>query len=470
MTGWRCCLRCSVPSEGCGWRSTSRRRWAARPTPTCSWSTARCRASTVGSRSGAGLEVEDLGSHNGTYVNGERLTAARVLAAGDEVAVGDSLFLVDGGADAAAARFGDATLIVTPGSAPAEDRPGRAGDGRRTRRAAGGGGGARRRAGAAAPISERRRAPCWRRWRRRWRPSAVSSCCGTARSRWRGRWWDAPRRHGVRVAHRARPRGAAAAGGRRRGRRRGSGAAPGAQRGAQSAARGRRRAHPRRRRGRRVPPRRSRAPPVHRRPTRRCSTASRPRSRSAGTCAAGAAPARAGGARPPGRRGGRRADRRQRRLAGRAAGRRRERARRIDGADHGRERNRQGRDRQLPAPAQPARGGPFVAVNCGAIAETLAESELFGHEKGAFTGSTASRTGSIEAADGGTLFLDEVGELSAGDPGEAAARAAGAGVLPGRLDGSPARRRAVRRRDPPRARGRRRARAAFARTSSIVWR
>jgi two-component system response regulator HydG len=58
-------------------------------------------------------------------------------------------------------------------------------------------------------------------------------------------------------------------------------------------------------------------------------------------------------------------------------------------------------------------GGPFVAVNCGAITETLAESELFGHEKGAFTGSTASRTGSIEAADGGTLFLDEVGELSA---------------------------------------------------------
>ena len=57
--------------------------------------------------------------------------------------------------------------------------------------------------------------------------------------------------------------------------------------------------------------------------------------------------------------------------------------------------------------------GPFVAVNCGAIAESLAESELFGHEKGAFTGSTASRTGSIEAADGGTLFLDEVGELSA---------------------------------------------------------
>jgi pSer/pThr/pTyr-binding forkhead associated (FHA) protein len=75
-----------------------------------------CRFTVRGGR----LEVEDLGSHNGTYVNGEKLSAARALAAGDEVAVGDSLFLVDGDADAAAARFGDATLIVTPGSAPAE--------------------------------------------------------------------------------------------------------------------------------------------------------------------------------------------------------------------------------------------------------------------------------------------------------------------------------------------------------------
>ena len=65
------------------------------------------------------LEVEDLGSHNGTFVNGERLKAPRQLAPGDEVAVGDSLFVVDGGGDAAVARFGDATLIVTPGSAAA---------------------------------------------------------------------------------------------------------------------------------------------------------------------------------------------------------------------------------------------------------------------------------------------------------------------------------------------------------------
>jgi len=55
--------------------------------------------------------------------------------------------------------------------------------------------------------------------------------------------------------------------------------------------------------------------------------------------------------------------------------------------------------------------GPFVAVNCGAIPRELIESELFGHEKGAFTGATDRRIGRIESADKGTLFLDEIGEL-----------------------------------------------------------
>ena len=58
------------------------------------------------------------------------------------------------------------------------------------------------------------------------------------------------------------------------------------------------------------------------------------------------------------------------------------------------------------------RDGPFIAVNCGAIPESTAESELFGHERGAFTGATQRRRGVFEQADGGVLFLDEVADLS----------------------------------------------------------
>ena len=55
--------------------------------------------------------------------------------------------------------------------------------------------------------------------------------------------------------------------------------------------------------------------------------------------------------------------------------------------------------------------GKYIAVNCGAIPEGTIDSELFGHEKDAFTGATASRMGYFEVADGGTIFLDEIGEL-----------------------------------------------------------
>src|SRR3989454_3082703 len=62
----------------------------------------------------------------------------------------------------------------------------------------------------------------------------------------------------------------------------------------------------------------------------------------------------------------------------------------------------------------PRRKGAFVAVNCAAIPETLLESEIFGHEKGAFTGAVERRQGCFELADGGTLFLDEVAEMHPG--------------------------------------------------------
>jgi DNA-binding NtrC family response regulator len=68
--------------------------------------------------------------------------------------------------------------------------------------------------------------------------------------------------------------------------------------------------------------------------------------------------------------------------------------------------------REIHERSQSRRGGAFVAVNCAALPSELIESELFGHEKGAFTGAAARRRGKFEQADGGTLFLDEIGDMS----------------------------------------------------------
>src|SRR4029450_10934224 len=69
--------------------------------------------------------------------------------------------------------------------------------------------------------------------------------------------------------------------------------------------------------------------------------------------------------------------------------------------------------REIPERNSVRRNGSFVAVNCAALPSELIESELFGHEKGAFTGAAARREGKFEQADGGTLFLDEIGDMSA---------------------------------------------------------
>ena len=140
-------------------------------------------------------------------------------------------------------------------------------------------------------------------------------------------------------------------------------------------------------------------------------------------------------------------------------------------ADPRRERHR-ARSSSRRRSTSTARGaaGPSCAVNCAAIGRELVESELFGHEKGAFTGAEARRVGRFEAAHGGTIFLDEIGDMAP----ETQAKLLR--VLQERsferVGGSeaPRRRRARRRRHAPRPRARRDARAASARTSTTASR
>jgi len=366
-----------------------------------------CRFTIQGGR----LEVEDLGSHNGTYVNGERLTAPRALGAGDEVAVGDSLFLVDGGADAAAARFGDATLIVTPGSVPAETGRGA--------EAAADAEGARLAAAAALAVELAGCADLEAAAR------AVLAAMDKALSPKRGfvLLWDgaqslarplvgrsedatvsvsrtvldlaARRRRAVAVEDAVEDRELRQARSVVRNQLRAVVVAPilvgGEVAGFLHADRER--------------PRYGAADAAlldcfasgfalggHLRGTP-----------PAGAAAAGSA-APAAAAAPIGVSAAWRAALRVADASAPASS-----TVLITGeSGTGKEEIASYLHRRSARSA-----GPFVAVNCGAIAETLAESELFGHEKGAFTGSTASRTGSIEAADGGTLFLDEIGELPA---------------------------------------------------------
>ena len=79
--------------------------------------------------------------------------------------------------------------------------------------------------------------------------------------------------------------------------------------------------------------------------------------------------------------------------------------------------------------------GPFIAVNCGALPDTLLESELFGYRAGAFTGATRDKPGRFALARGGTIFLDEIGEVRSGAAGAPVAGATGAD-LPSRWERS----------------------------------
>jgi transcriptional regulator with GAF, ATPase, and Fis domain len=360
---------------------------------------------------GGALSVEDLGSHNGTYVNGERAEGPRALAPGDEIAVGDSLFVVDadGGGDVAPARFGDATLVVAPGAPVVEPPAPSAGS-------AGGGVGR-----AAALAAELARCPDLESAAR-----AVLAAMEQALD---------PRRAFVLAWDGARGLPKPLVG-------RSEGAAVSVSRTVLELAARRRHAivledaveDRELGQARSVVRHQLRAVLVapildaaasggvigflH---ADRPGPPYRPDDAELLDCFAALFALHQrradGGQRAPGS-GSDQAGAVDRGLSGtspalRAALRTAEAAAGTPSTVLITGESGTGKEeiaRFIHARSPRARG-PFVAVNCGAVPEGIAESELFGHERGAFTGAGGARAGKIEAADGGTLFLDEVGEL-----------------------------------------------------------